>query len=145
MAFVVIAAVYVVLWSMLYLALPRGTPDPGAALPGATIVAIVLTLLQAVTQLVLPGQISDASAVYGTLGVAVVFLGWLFFVGRSMAFSFAVNAVIYEEIGSISGLVFGLPMLRVIPRRLPGLARFFDLAGAERRDEPDRDFEDPTA
>ena len=33
-AFAGVAAVYVVLWSVLYIALHRGTSDPGAALPG---------------------------------------------------------------------------------------------------------------
>ncbi len=144
LAFVVVAAIYVILWSTLYLALPRGTPDPGAALPGASVVALVLTFLQAVTQLFLPNQISGASALYGTVGVAVAFLGWFFIVGRTMAFSFAVNAVVYEEIGSISRFVFGLPALRVLPRRVPALARFFDLDGPFRRDRAENEVEGPT-
>ena len=126
-SFVAVALFYVVLWSVLYLTLPRGTTDPGAALPGASIVAVVLTGLQAVTQLYLPHQIESASSVYGTVGVAVAILGWFFIFGRAMALSFAVNAALYEQVGSFSSFVFGLPGLRIIPRRLPKLARFFDL------------------
>ncbi|MDH5520575.1 MAG: hypothetical protein OEZ14_08585, partial [Acidimicrobiia bacterium] len=64
-AFTGVAAVYGVLWSVLYMTLPRGTSDPGAALPGASIVAVVLACLQAVTQLYLPRQIEQASSLYG--------------------------------------------------------------------------------
>ena len=89
--------------------------------------AVVLTGLQAVTQLYLPRQIESASEIYGTVGVAIAILGWFFILGRAMAFSFAVNAVLYEQVGSVSTFVFGLPGLRLIPPRFPKVARFFDL------------------
>lgn len=123
------AAVYVVLWVVLYQTLPQGTSDPGAALPGASIVALGLAGLQAFTQLFLPQQIEKASSLYGTVGVAVAALGWFFFLGRALAFSFAVNAVIYERLGSVSTFVFGLPGVRTIPRNVPAVGRFFDLEG----------------
>ncbi len=134
-SFVAVAVFYLVLWSVLYLTLPRGTKDPGAALPGATIVAVVLTGLQAVTQLYLPNQIDNASSIYGSVGVGIAILGWFFFLGRAMAFSFAVNAVLYEQIGSVSSFVFGLPGLRIIPHRVPKIARFFDLNAPTACDE----------
>jgi uncharacterized BrkB/YihY/UPF0761 family membrane protein len=123
------AAVYIVLWVVLYQTLPRGTLDPGAAVPGALIVALGLAGLQAFTQLFLPQQIEKASSIYGTVGVVVATLGWFFFLGRALAFSFAVNAVIYEQLGSVSTFVFGLPGLRAIPRKVPALGRFFDIEG----------------
>jgi uncharacterized BrkB/YihY/UPF0761 family membrane protein len=123
------AAVYIVLWAVLYQTLPRGTSDPGAALPGAAIVALGLAALQAFTQLFLPQQIERASSIYGTVGVVVATLGWFFFLGRALAFSFAVNAVIYEQLGSVSTFVFGLPGVRTIPRKVPKVGRFFDLEG----------------
>ena len=126
-SFVGVAGVYLVLWSMLYVALPRATNDPGAALPGAAVISVVMTLLQVVTQLYLPQKISGASSMYGTFGVVVAFLGWFFIVGRVLAFTFALNAVLFEEVGSISRFVFGLPVLRVIPRRSEAFARYFDL------------------
>ena len=127
MSLLAVLAVYMVLWSMLYVALPRATNDPGAALPGAAVISVVMTLLQVVTQLYLPQKISGASSMYGTFGAVVAFLGWFFIVGRVLAFTFALNAVLFEEVGSISRFVFGLPVLRVIPRRSEAFARYFDL------------------
>jgi uncharacterized BrkB/YihY/UPF0761 family membrane protein len=126
-SFVGVAGIYLVLWSMLYIALPRTTNDPGAALPGAAMISSVLTLLQVVTQLYLPQKISGASSMYGTFGAVVAMLGWFFIVGRVLAFTFALNAVLFEEVGSISRFVFGLPILRIIPRHSDAFARYFDL------------------
>ncbi len=128
-SFVAVAAVYLVMWVVLFQALPRGTSDPGAALPGASIVALGLAALQAVSQLFLPQKIENASSIYGTVGVAIATLGWFFFLGRAVAFSFAVNAVIYERLGSVSTSVFGFPGLRAIPAKVPAVGRFFDLEG----------------
>ena len=124
---VAVLVIYLVLWSLLYLALPRGTTDPSAALPGAALVALVLAGLQAFTQFFLPGQISNSSALYGSLGVLLAMLGWFFLIGRVIALSFAVNAVVYERVGSLSTFVFDLPGLRSIPRRYPAVGRFFEL------------------
>jgi uncharacterized BrkB/YihY/UPF0761 family membrane protein len=126
-SFLAVGAVYVILWSMLYLTLPRASSDPAVALPGASIVALVLTGLQAVTQFYLPSRIESSSSVYGAVGVAVAVLGWFFILGRVIAFSFAVNAVLFEQLGSLSQFIFGLPVLRVIPRKSPAFRRFFDL------------------
>jgi hypothetical protein len=41
----------------------------------------------------------------------------------------AVNAVIYERFGSISQFVFGLPLVRILPRKSAWIRRFFDLDG----------------
>jgi hypothetical protein len=43
------------------------------------------------------------------------------------AASFILDAVLHERLGSVSKLFFDLPGLRVLPRRIPRLARFFDL------------------
>lgn len=126
-SFVTVAVVYLALWSLLYLSLPRATSDPGAALPGAAMIAATLSGLQAVTILYLPNQVSSASSVYGIIGSVVALLGWFFIVGRVLALSFAVNSVIYETYGSISQLIFGLPVLRLLPRRWPAFAQYFDL------------------
>ena len=37
------------------------------------------------------------------------------------------DAVIYELFGSTSTFVFGLPVLRLMPRRWPRFRRFFEL------------------
>lgn len=135
-SFAVLALVYLVLWVPLFLALPRRTSDPGAALPGAAIMAVLMTGLQMVSTLYLPQQIEGASSLYGGLGVAIATLGWFFFVGRALALGFAVNAVLHEEVGTVSTFVFGLPVLRGLPRRIPWIARFFDL---DPRHEPPTD------
>jgi uncharacterized BrkB/YihY/UPF0761 family membrane protein len=120
-------AVYVVLIAILMVSLPRTTPDPGAALPGAAFVAVEFVGLQAVSQLYLPGQFADASSLYGGIGVAVVTLGWFFFVGRGLAFAFSLNAALFERLGSVSGLVFPLPVLRQLPRRSAWIREFFGI------------------
>lgn len=127
MSFIGIALIYAVLWSLLLLALPRDSPDPGASLPGAAAIAVVVTGLQVVSQLYAPGAIDDATSVYAVVAAAIAVLGWFFVIGRTLAFSFALNAVVYQRHGSLSGLVFGLPLLRQIPRRWGAFARFFDL------------------
>jgi uncharacterized BrkB/YihY/UPF0761 family membrane protein len=126
-SFVGVVGVYVVLWSLLYLALPRTTSDPGAVLPGAAVVAVVMAGLQVATQMFLPQQVDGASSLYGVFGGVVAFLGWFFILGRVLAFTFALNAVLFEDVGSLSRFVFGLPLLRAIPRRSAAFARYFDL------------------
>jgi uncharacterized BrkB/YihY/UPF0761 family membrane protein len=120
-------AIYVVVWLLIAQRLPRATTDPGANIPGAVLVGGSLAVLQAVTQLFLPGQISSASQLYGAIGSTIAILGWFFILGRVMVFSFVLNAVVFERFGSVSTFVFGLPLLRVLPRRFPAVARFFDL------------------
>ena len=51
--------------------------------PVPCVASLVLNGLHAVSQLYLPGRFSGASELYGGIGVAVVTLGWLFFVGRT--------------------------------------------------------------
>jgi uncharacterized BrkB/YihY/UPF0761 family membrane protein len=120
-------AVYVVGWIVMCAALPRGTTDPGAGIPGAVLVGVTLVGLQIFTQWYLPRQITGASQLYGAIGSAIALLGWFFIIGRVMVLSFVVDAVVYEYFGSLSQLVFSLPVLRIVPRKVPAVARFFDL------------------
>lgn len=126
-SFVLVFGLYVVLWIFVFQALPRGTTDPGASLPGALLASTALTGMQAVSTLYLPGAIERSSALYGAIGVTLATLGWIYILGRVIAYSFSLNAVIFERVGSVSGMIFSLPFVRAIPRRYARVARYFDL------------------
>jgi uncharacterized BrkB/YihY/UPF0761 family membrane protein len=126
-SFLVAFAIYLAAWVLLSMLLPRATRDPGALLPGAVLMALVLAGLQAVSQLYLPDRFDRASQLYGAIGTTLVTLGWFFIIGRSMMLSLSINAVIYERFGSISQFVFSLPLLRALPRRWEWFRRFFQL------------------
>ena len=135
MSFLVGFGFYVVLWLVVSMLLPRReNTDPSALVPGAVIVAGVLTGMQAVSQIYLPGKFSHASELYGAIGITIVTLGWFFILGRVMMFSMSVDAVIYERFGSISQFVFSLPLLRIIPRKSPKLRKLFGLDQPEPAD-----------
>jgi hypothetical protein len=114
-------------WFTVSWTLPRGTTDPGALLPGAALVGSMMAVLQWFMQFYLPTKIARSSEVMGSLGFTVATLGYMFVIGRLMAASLMLNAVVWERLGSVSGLVFSLPVLRRLPARSPRLASFFDL------------------
>ncbi len=126
-SFVAVFGVYVVLWVFIIQTLPRGTSDPGAAIPGAVLASTALTAMQAVSTLYLPRAIERSSELYGTIGVTLATLGWIYLLGRVVVFAFSLNAVVFEQIGSVSRIVFSVPGIRTIPRRYPSVARYFDL------------------
>jgi uncharacterized BrkB/YihY/UPF0761 family membrane protein len=127
LSMVAVLAIYTVAALLLGTLLPRKTTDPGALLPGAVLLAVVLTGLQAVSQLYLPNRFSRASELYGAIGVTIVTLGWFFIAGRAMVLAMILDAVIFERFGSITQFVFGLPVLRVLPRKWGWFRRYFDL------------------
>ena len=133
-SFIGAAAAYMLVWLALSLTLPRATKDPGSVLPGAALVGVALTGLQAITQIYIPDKISQASALYGSIGITIVTLGWFFIIGRVATFSMTLNAVVYERLGSITTLVFGLPVLRLLPAKSARFARFFDLPARPQRE-----------
>jgi uncharacterized BrkB/YihY/UPF0761 family membrane protein len=129
--------VYVTAWLLISWLLPRGTDDPGALLPGAIFLAGVLTAMHAVSEFYLPDRFDRASQLYGAIGATVVTLGWFFILGRAIVVSMELNPVVYERYGSISTLVFSLPVIRLLPRRSAGIRRFFDLDESQLKDAPD--------
>ena len=129
-SWVAAVALFALAWYAVLWALPRATRDPAALLPGAAMVGVVFGVLQWFMQFYLPSRLGRAQAVAGGTGVAVATLGGMFLIGRAMASSFILNAVVYERMGSIAGLVFGMPGLRRIPARFPVVARWFDLDDA---------------
>jgi hypothetical protein len=56
-----------------------------------------------------------------------VTLGWFFILGRAVIIAMELNAAIYDRYGSISQVVFSLPVLRNLARRSPRVSRFFGL------------------
>jgi uncharacterized BrkB/YihY/UPF0761 family membrane protein len=122
--------IYAVAWLGISMFLPRATEDPGALLPGCLLVALTLTVMNAVSELYLPDRLDQASRLYGVFGATVVTLGWFFIIGRVVIIAMELNAVIYDRHGSISQVVFSLPVLRILARRSPQVRRFFGLTDA---------------
>jgi hypothetical protein len=120
-------AAFAVAWFAVSWTLPRGTRDPGALLPGAAVLGVTMASLQWFMQFYLPGRIDRASEFAGNLGWTIATLGYMFLIGRLMASSLILNATVWERLGSVSTLVFGLPVLRRIPQRFHSVGRFFDL------------------
>ena len=129
MSFLAAFVVYVVAWLIVSMVLPKATNDPGALLPGAAIVAVTLTGMQAMSQLLIPGRLSRASALYGTFGATIVTLGWFFILGRAIVLGIVCNAVIHERFGTITNFVFSWPLIRVL-RKSKLVRRVFRLDDA---------------
>jgi AbrB family looped-hinge helix DNA binding protein len=91
-------AVYAALWLLASIALPREPGAPWTALvPGAVLVAVGLQLLHVAVVYYFADKASRASSVYGSLGVAVVVLTWLFLIGRLSVGAAEVNAGLWEQ------------------------------------------------
>lgn len=83
------------LWTFRILA----TRDVGwkALVPGAVLGALGFEVLKAIGAFYVPGAVSSASALYGTLGVVFATLAWLLFFGRLVVYAAVVNVVRWEE------------------------------------------------
>lgn len=126
-SFVPALLIYAIAWLGVLMFLPRATEDPGVLLPGCVLVALTLTVMHAVSELYLPDRLDRASRLYGAFGATVVTLGWFFILGRAVIIAMELNAAIYDRYGSVSQVVFSLPVLRILARRSPRVRRFFDL------------------
>jgi uncharacterized BrkB/YihY/UPF0761 family membrane protein len=141
-SFLAVFVGYVIGWMAVSMLLPRATHDPGVLIPGAVLVGVTLTGMQAASQLYLPDKIGRASHLYGVVGTTIVTLGWFFIAGRAIVLAMCLDAVIHERFGTISRLVFSLPLLRTLARKSAWIRRFFDLetepdSGARGPLEPD--------
>jgi uncharacterized BrkB/YihY/UPF0761 family membrane protein len=126
-SFLAVFVGYVLGWLAISMLLPRATKDPGVLLPGAVLVAGTLTGMQVVSQMYLPDRFGRASQLYGAVGTTIVTLGWFFIAGRAMVAAMCLNAIVHERFGTISRLVFSLPVLRSLARRSAPVRRFFGL------------------
>ncbi len=68
-----------------------------ALLPGAVVGALGLEVLKYVGGYYVPGAVTSASALYGTLGVVFATLAWLLFFGRLVVYAAVVNVIRWEE------------------------------------------------
>ena len=126
-----LVAIVGVTWFLVLLTLPRGVSDPGALLPGALLVGVVQGSIQGILHAYTEGRVERTVDTYGDLAVTLAILGNLFILGRLMTASFTFTAITYENFGSLSELLFGLPLVRRLPKRYPWLAEFFSLEEGE--------------
>lgn len=103
---------YSAIWFALTLVLPRATRDPTSLLPGAIGVGATFALLGLASQFYLMPRLQSGSEVLGGLGVTAVALGWLFIASRVMVATLALNAVVYEQFGSLLEGLLKLPGFR---------------------------------
>jgi uncharacterized BrkB/YihY/UPF0761 family membrane protein len=116
-----------VAWFFVMLSLPRGVNDPGALLPGAIAMGLVQATVQSILDGYLEARIARTTDTYGDMATTIAVLGNLFILGRIMTASFVVSSVTYERFGSLSRLLFALPLVRRLPVRYPRLKAFFSL------------------
>jgi uncharacterized BrkB/YihY/UPF0761 family membrane protein len=126
-SFIAVFVGYVLGWMAVSVLLPRASSDPGVLLPGAVLVGATLTGMQVVSQVYLPDKIGRASEFSGAIGTTIVTLGWFFIAGRAIVVAMCLDAVIHERFGTISRLVFAMPVLRLLARRSAWIRRFFGL------------------
>lgn len=78
-------------WMQSILPHPEDAPWK-AFVPGAIVLAMGSVLLRIVTQVYLAGRLGRVDDLYGALGLAAVFMAWLYLAGRLIVASFAVSA-----------------------------------------------------
>ena len=70
-----------------------------ALIPGAVLVGVGFAALQAVTANWLGPKLNHESALYGSLGVSFVVLGWLYAIGRLLVAAPLLNSAMFEHGG----------------------------------------------
>lgn len=126
-AFVPVAGAYALVWYLVCAALPRQRTDRTVLLPGAALVGVALAALQWLLQFQAPNKLSRASELYGAIGIAVVALGWFFFVGRVFVASFSFNAVLWERYGSVANWLHSRRRIGPLLTRHPLVHRFLGM------------------
>ena len=84
------------MWAGL-LRLPRPELPYTAVLPGATVLALGLQAIHLISVFYLPHAIENSSETYGSLGIAVAMLLWLYFYGRLVVYAAVLNATLWER------------------------------------------------
>jgi uncharacterized BrkB/YihY/UPF0761 family membrane protein len=97
-ATLLIAAVVAAIWWGVSWLLPhREGVRWTAFLPGAALVGCGFALLQALTANLIGPKLNKESALYGSLGVSFVLLGWLYIVGRLLVAAPLLNHAVFEH------------------------------------------------
>jgi uncharacterized BrkB/YihY/UPF0761 family membrane protein len=96
-ASVAIMAIYFTIWLRISVHLPRRPTPVRALVPGAILVAVGAEGLHLFTAYYLAGQVDRVSSVYGTIGMALTILLWLFIVARLLVGSAVLNAALWER------------------------------------------------
>jgi len=91
-----IAVTPVLVWVLAWLPHPDGLRWI-AFLPGAALVAVGLQLLRIATSLYFVGRLDRVDDLYGAIGIATVFMVWLFVIGRLVVAATAVNAEVWRS------------------------------------------------
>ncbi|MFZ4519745.1 MAG: YhjD/YihY/BrkB family envelope integrity protein [Microthrixaceae bacterium] len=85
-------------WFWVQQLLPRADDVPWTALvPGAVLIGVASQGLHAFTVFYLADHMSRMSEYYGSLGVAMVMLLWLFILGRSVVAAAMLNATLWDR------------------------------------------------
>jgi uncharacterized BrkB/YihY/UPF0761 family membrane protein len=92
-----IVVIYFAVWLRISVHLPRRPTPTRALVPGAVLVAVGVEGLHLFTSYYLAGQAERVASVYGTIGVALTLLLWLFIVARLMVGSAILNAALWDR------------------------------------------------
>ncbi len=79
------------------LQLPRPDLPFTAVLPGAAVLALGLQAMHLISIFYLPHAIENSSDTYGSMGIAVAMLLWLYFYGRLVVLAAVLNATLWER------------------------------------------------
>lgn len=83
-------------WLVAERLLPRAEDSTWSSLvPGAVLVGVMTQVLHAVTVFYFAGRVNRMSETYGPLGVAIVALLWLYFLGRIIVAAAVLNATLW--------------------------------------------------
>jgi len=86
----------VMTWIMTTLPRPEGVTWLGL-LPGALVIAVGAEIVRLISAIYLAPRLGRTSDLYGALGLAAVFLAWLYLIGRLLVAGFALNAELWRR------------------------------------------------
>jgi uncharacterized BrkB/YihY/UPF0761 family membrane protein len=94
---ITVALIFGAAWLWVSQRLPAAENLPWTAfLPGAVLLALGLEALQLFTVYYLETKLSNASELYGVLGLATTALFYFFLVGRGVVWAAELNAIVWE-------------------------------------------------